>query len=245
MPATTKLTRGVGQAGGEDGFVEEQLELRAGEGHRLIEGQGSAQRLAAAVAPVAREHVVDRGEVEELAFFGALEQLLEAAFVDKRRLVEEHAGDGGDRDPLAKGAVGVGQGAGAVQANRRAARARARGRDVDRDRLGQGKAPEPHGGVVTQQRPGSASEHGSKALPVKREIGVPDGVDAVVEAVQVTGGDKSLDRVLRVAEKAPQLPDRDNAVLPLRQVGEIRATLLTFPAHTAVKLNSAVNSPPG
>ena len=52
------------------------------------------------------KHVVDRGEVEELAFFGALEQLLEAAFVDKRRLVEEHAGDGGDRDPLAKGAVG-------------------------------------------------------------------------------------------------------------------------------------------
>jgi hypothetical protein len=52
------------------------------------------------------------------------------------------------------------------------------------------------------------------------EVGVPHCVDPVVEAVQVPSPSEALNRCLRVAKPLSELADRDNPMLPPRQLGE-------------------------
>jgi hypothetical protein len=86
---------------------------------------------------------MDGRQVEEPLFFGALEETLEASSVEDYRLVEERAGDRGDRDVVDQGAVGLGERAGTVEANGRSPASRRRSGDVNRNWLGRSEFPEP------------------------------------------------------------------------------------------------------
>ncbi len=73
---------------------------------------------------------------------------------------------------------------------------------------------------MTQNRFGSAGEDGGQASAVKRETSVADGVDARVEPMQATGLDGAIDGAAGIAERAGQLTDRYDAMLPLCEFRE-------------------------
>jgi hypothetical protein len=49
---------------------------------------------------------------------------------------------------------------------------------------------------------------------------VADGVDTAMESVQVARCHRACDGTLGIAKRPEQLADRDNAVLPRRQLGQ-------------------------
>ena len=55
---------------------------------------------------------------------------------------------------------------------------------MNRNGLGREKAEKPSSGVVAEQCGRTAGENRGQATPMKREIGMPNRVDALVQAVQ-------------------------------------------------------------
>jgi hypothetical protein len=99
---------------------------------------------------------------------------------------------------------------------------------------------------MAEECPRPASKYRGKAMPLLGKAGVADGVDPAVEAMQASGLYRPGYRIPRVRQWTDQLTNRDDAVLPSRQLREpLMRTPLPFVAHTAIKGNSAALSPPG
>src|ERR1043166_8977674 len=82
-------------------------------------------------------------------------------------------------------------------------------------------APEPRCGIVTEQRFWPAGQHRGKATSSLGKARVTDCVDAAMDAVQAPAVGCAPDSAFGVAERAGQLTNRDDAVLAIRQVGQV------------------------
>ncbi len=79
---------------------------------------------------------------------------------------------------------------------------------------------------------------------MKGEIGVPDRIDALVQAMEVPHGRGPCDCVLGVPHLL-ELPSRHDTVLATRQFSAPLTEWLSFVAHTATKLSHARSLPLG
>jgi hypothetical protein len=113
---------------------------------------------------------------------------------------------------------------------------------MHRNRPRRDQPEQPSGRVMAQQRPRSGGQHRRQALPMQREVRVPDCVDAAMEAMQPPGSHPSADGPMGVAE-SPQLPDRDNTMLPAGQSGQLLARRRAFGPHRESKLYGGPESP--
>jgi len=69
---------------------------------------------------------------------------------------------------------------------------------------------------MTEEASWSACQNRGEALALKGEACMTDGKDAALEPMQMAGRNSAVDRSSRITERSRQLPNRDNAVLPLR-----------------------------
>jgi hypothetical protein len=77
---------------------------------------------------------------------------------------------------------------------------------------------------------------------MKGEVDVPDGIDALVQAMEVPLGGGPCDGVLGVPHLL-KLPSRHDTVLATRQLSAPLTEWLSFVAHTTTKLNPARSLP--
>ena len=70
---------------------------------------------------------------------------------------------------------------------------------------------------MAKKRLGTGGEDRRQALTVWRDANVADSEDPAVKTVQVTVANSAIHRASRVTQRTRQLPDRDDAVLSLRQ----------------------------
>jgi hypothetical protein len=71
---------------------------------------------------------------------------------------------------------------------------------------------------VAQERIGSTGENRRQALAVEREVGVADSEDPSVETMQTPRAHRAMNGRFRKAERSRQLTDRDDPMLPLREI---------------------------
>ena len=76
------------------------------------------------------------------------------------------------------------------------------------------------GEIVNRERLGTVGEDGCHPVSAGRQLAVADGVDPVVDAVQAADGHAVLDGIA-AQPKLEQLPERDYAVLPIRQGSDL------------------------
>ena len=96
---------------------------------------------------------------------------------------------------------------------------RPRGRDVDRSRGRPGQIVQRHGSAVAEQCGRAAGQDGGHPPAAAGQVGVPDGVDATVDAVQF---ENAVERRAPSDERArvTQLPRRHDPVLEAGQRGQ-------------------------
>ena len=71
---------------------------------------------------------------------------------------------------------------------------------------------------MTEKRIRSGCKYRRQAFPVRGDTGVADSEDSPVEPMQMAGADSTVNCAPRIAKRTRQLPYRDDAVLPLRQI---------------------------
>jgi len=83
---------------------------------------------------------------------------------------------------------------------------------------------------MAQQCVRPTGKHGDHAPTVRGEIGVPDGEDAALEAMQPPTPDPLRDRPVAIAERV-QLTDGHHSVLTRRQFSQHHTTWPRFRSH--------------
>jgi hypothetical protein len=81
------------------------------------------------------------------------------------------------------------------------------------------ESPRPTGGVVPEDCPVATGQHGCHPVAVGSEERVSHRVDTAMDSVQAPGG-ASLRNSLVGQPQRQQLAERDNSVLPCRQLGD-------------------------
>jgi hypothetical protein len=115
----------------------------------------------------AGKQLIDGPEVKQLQFFGALQQTLDPVRRERRRKVEQGAGERGNRDLILFAAIAMVQ-AGVVESNSRLRVASGGRGDVDPFRCVLQQPPEPAGGGVTGVGRGTGQDRGeAMAMPVQ------------------------------------------------------------------------------
>ncbi len=223
--------RRVGRpAAGPDEAVEPPLELLAQVRPARLEQPGDASDTQRVAAELRRQLGAGRTRPRTCARCMTVASSLS---VSARRGVDEHALDGGARDPADLCHLAAEQLARRVHADaRRAARRRAR-------RPGRRPLPAPgrragRGGRRATGRTGAARGPQARTAAIRRASAVaarvPDGVDAPVLPVEATGGDAPLELRRRDPE-TPELPGRHAPVLPGRELREHDVGWSDFTGH--------------
>lgn len=101
---------------------------------------------------------------------------------------------------------------------------------------------------MTEKCSRTRGKNRGQAFAVWRDASVTDGEDSAMEAMQMTRRDAAVNPASRITKWAGQLPDRDDAVLPLRQIRKrftsSREVCLPFAPHTGEKDRRTFVSPP-
>lgn len=163
----------------------------------------------------AAKHLEQVVEVEQAAAVSLLETVAELAEARHRGEVAKRSGHGGDRDQPNNNAVAFGQEASVMQ-RYAAAGVVLPTRDEHVDPCIFGvlvDAPFRSGAAVAQGGERSTGGDRGEEPPPVLELRAPHRVDAVMNAMQVAGGDQSRDR-RRLEAEMQQLSSGDDPVLP-------------------------------
>jgi hypothetical protein len=99
LPFQDDVELRVGKGGGADEVVEAAFEFAARVDGPPVRDRG-AERLGALPAPGATEHVLDRGQVEDLETLGAIERVAQVTYGEDAGEVEQRPSDRCDGDPV-------------------------------------------------------------------------------------------------------------------------------------------------
>ena len=101
---------------------------------------------------------------------------------------------------------------------------------------------------MAQESVGSAGENGCQALTVIREASVAYGINALVETMQATSVNGSVDRAPRVTKWPGELPNRDHPMLALCEFRQFpvcsKCLLRPFVPHSGSNDRGAPSLPP-
>ncbi|HMI81041.1 MAG TPA: hypothetical protein VK480_04570, partial [Solirubrobacterales bacterium] len=101
---------------------------------------------------------------------------------------------------------------------------------------------------MTEKRPRTRGKNRRQAFAIGTDAGVTDREDTAVETVQVAGANGTVNRASRKTQRTRQLPNRDDAMLSLRQfrkrIGFNRGVRLPFALHSGEKVRRTFVSPP-
>lgn len=178
-------------------------------------GERLAQSSGARMVRVTPPHVFDRGQVEQLQLFQALEYSFEAGWGERPRQVERGPGDRGDRDPIDLREVSAIQIA-EVNPELSPCPTCSRRGDLNGFRLEPEQIPE----VSGREMAGNCwprRKDRCHAASIPRKWLMPNRVNTTVNSPQPP----HLRRLGRRARRIPQgieLPRRNHAMLPRRQL---------------------------
>jgi hypothetical protein len=88
---------------------------------------------------------------------------------------------------------------------------------------------------MAEKGPGSTAEHCCQASAVQGETGAPDGIDPTVDRVNMATRGSSRYRSSGKSASL-QLPSGDDAVLPIRNLGQHHPARQTFVSHIETKV---------
>jgi hypothetical protein len=176
------------------------------------------QRSASGPGRVGVEDAPDLTEVEQLRLLCAFDRAAEVVSRHDGGEVEERPGDRRDRDAALDRALGVCETVRAVDQPATSLRdaAAARHGDLDERAAPRPDARQRRRAAMAQHGALAGTEHDSQHGAFSAQLGVADGVDAMVDPRQPPGRQPVVDRILSKTQ-AQQLPPRRQPVLLRRQ----------------------------
>src|SRR5436190_16971180 len=115
-------------------------------------------------------------------------------------------------------------------------------RDVNGDRNGWDKPPKGRSAAVAERCALTTREHGSHPAAFVGELGVADGVDPLMNAVQ-TAHPGAVSNPIRIEPCGQQLHHRENTMLPGSDPRGDRIRIDAFPGHIPYKASNPADSP--
>jgi hypothetical protein len=201
---------------------ESALELAAGAlVPRVVLGEGTSQPGDPASTATAPENLLDGDHVEDSLDLCLRDRVAKLARRNDGSQVEQGSGhtrawNAASLRPVHRLegsiAVGVDPGGHAPTTPRRG--------DVDPASPILPESQERRRGAMRENRPGATSNHRRHPVAVRGEQSMPHGVDALMDRVQPASGNPLADEP-NVQASLHQLPQGDDPVLPLRQLGNL------------------------
>ena len=74
-----------------------------------------------------------------------------------------------------------------------------------------------------------ARKHGGEASTLRRKVGVTNGIDPAIQALQTPGFLPPFHRTLGVPKPVLKLPHRNHSMLPLRQRNQVSVRTAPLP----------------